>query len=135
MTVYHGTDFTPVRTAAGYALFRAGVKVSGQACDMLAAALERCHAATGTPWRLAPPSQAVLVIAFLCTNLTFAELAAGFGISRTTCWRNITAASPRWRAGAGGFRFKTDPLLTSKTSATRSTMPTRSGSIERTSLG
>ena len=28
MTVYQGTSFTPELTAAGYALFRAGVKVS-----------------------------------------------------------------------------------------------------------
>jgi hypothetical protein len=91
VTVYHGTSFTPSRTAAGYALFRAGVKVSGRACETLAAALERRHAAARTPWRLlAPLSQAVLVIAFMRTNLTFDELAEGFGISKTTCWRNIT---------------------------------------------
>jgi Helix-turn-helix of DDE superfamily endonuclease len=34
-------------------------------------------------------SQAVLVIAFLRTNLTYAELAAGFGISDSTCWRDV----------------------------------------------
>ena len=31
----------------------------------------------------------MLVIAFLRTNLTYAELAAGFGISPATCWRNV----------------------------------------------
>jgi hypothetical protein len=31
----------------------------------------------------------VLVIAFLRTNLTYAELAAGFGISEATCWRDV----------------------------------------------
>ncbi len=36
-----------------------------------------------------PLAQAVLVIAFLRTNLTYAELAAGFGISPSTCWRDI----------------------------------------------
>jgi hypothetical protein len=41
-------------------------------------------------WRLLSPlAQAVLVIAFLRTNLTCAELAEGFGISPVTCWRNI----------------------------------------------
>ena len=30
MTVYQGTSFTPVLTAAGYALFRAGVNVIWQ---------------------------------------------------------------------------------------------------------
>ena len=29
------------------------------------------------------------MIAFLRTNLTYAELAAGFGISESTCWRDI----------------------------------------------
>jgi hypothetical protein len=91
VTVYHGTSFTPSRTTAGYALFRAGVKVSAQTCETLAAALTRRHAADGTPWRLLTPlSQAVLVIAFLRTNMTFDELAQGFGISRVTCWRYVT---------------------------------------------
>jgi hypothetical protein len=31
----------------------------------------------------------VLVIAFVRTNLTYAELAAGFGISESTCWRSV----------------------------------------------
>ena len=35
MTVYQGTSFTPELTAAGYALFRAGVKVSAGTCDDL----------------------------------------------------------------------------------------------------
>jgi hypothetical protein len=90
VTVYHGTSFTPTRTTTGYALFRAGVKVSAGTCETLAASLERRHAAAGTPWRLlAPLAQAVLTVAFLRTNLTCAELAAGFGISPATCWRNI----------------------------------------------
>ena len=38
---------------------------------------------------LGPLAQAVLVIAFLRTNLTYAELAAGFGISEATCCRDI----------------------------------------------
>ena len=90
MTVYQGTSFTPELTAAGYALFRAGVKVSAGTCDDLAASLERRHERQGTRWRLlAPLAQAVLVIAFLRTNLTYAELAAGFGISGSTCWRDV----------------------------------------------
>ena len=88
MTVYQGTSFVPERTAAGYALFRAGVKVSGATCEDLAASLRRRHQAAGTRWRLLSPlAQAVLVVAFMRTNLTYAELAAGFGISPATCWR------------------------------------------------
>ena len=90
MTVYQGTSFTPELTATGFALFRAGVKVSAGTCEDLAASLERKHDRQGTRWRLlAPLAQAVLVIAFLRTNLTYAELAAGFGISESTCWRDI----------------------------------------------
>jgi len=90
MTVYQGTSFTPELTAAGYALFRAGVKVSAGTCEDLAASLRRRHGKNRTRWRLlAPLTQAVLVVAFLRTNLTYAELAAGFGISESTCWRGV----------------------------------------------
>lgn len=90
MTVYQGTSFTPVLTAAGYALFRAGVKVSRQSCEDLAESLRRRHERQGTRWRLLSPlAQAVLVIAFLRTNLTYAELAAGFEVSGSTCWRDV----------------------------------------------
>src|ERR1035441_4669475 len=90
MTVYQGTSFTPELTPAGDALFRAGVKVSAGTCDDLAASLRRRHQRNGTRWRLLDPlAQAVLVIAFLRTNLTYAELAAGFGISPATCWRDV----------------------------------------------
>src|SRR5260370_1958703 len=85
MTVYQGTSFTPELTPAGYALFRAGVKVSAGTCDDLAESLRRRHERNGTRWRLLSPlAQAVLVIAFLRTDLTSAELAAGFGISPPT---------------------------------------------------
>ena len=90
MTVYQGTSFTPELTVSGYALFHAGVKVSAGTVHDLAASLRRRHDRQGTRWRLLDPvAQAVLVIAFLRTNLTCAELAAGFGISPATCWRDI----------------------------------------------
>jgi DDE superfamily endonuclease/Helix-turn-helix of DDE superfamily endonuclease len=90
MTVYQGTSFTPERTPAGYALFQAGVKVSAATCEDLAESLRRRHQRQGTRWRLLSPlAQAVLVIAFVRTNLAYAELAAGFGISESTCWRDI----------------------------------------------
>jgi hypothetical protein len=90
MTKYQGTSFTPQRTVNGYALFRAGVKASIGTCDDLAASLRRRHGKLRARWRLlAPLAQAVLVIAFLRTNMTYEELAGGFGISRVTCWRAI----------------------------------------------
>jgi DDE superfamily endonuclease len=90
MTVYQGTSFTPELTVSGYPLFRAGVKVSAGTVHDLAASLRRRHEKQGTRWRLlSPVPQAVLVIAFLRTNLTYAELAAGSGISEPTCGRDI----------------------------------------------
>jgi len=90
MTVYQGTSFMPELTATGYALFRAGIRVSAGTCEDLAGSLRRRHDRQGTRWRLLSPlAQAVLVIAFLRTNLTYAELAAGSGISESTCWRGI----------------------------------------------
>ena len=61
---------------------RAGVK-AGQRRDLRGSRgveLRRRHQKNGTRWRLlAPLAQAVLVIAFLRTNLTYREeLAAGF---------------------------------------------------------
>jgi hypothetical protein len=91
MTVYRGTSFAPELTARGYALFRAGAKVSAGTVGDLAASLRRRHEKTGTRWRLLGPlAQAVLVIAFIRTSITYAELAAGFGISESTCWRAVT---------------------------------------------
>jgi hypothetical protein len=90
MTVYQGTPFTPERTKEGFALFRAGIKVSAGTCEDLAGSLRRRHEKAGTRWRLlAPLAQAVLVIAFLRTNLTCAELAAGSGVSESACHRGI----------------------------------------------
>jgi hypothetical protein len=90
MTVYRGTSFTPELTATGYALFRAGIRVSAGTVHDLAASLRRRHERNGTRWRLLSPlAQAVLVVAFLRTSLTYAELAAGFGISESTCWRDV----------------------------------------------
>jgi hypothetical protein len=90
MTVYQGTSFTPELTRTGYAVFRVGVKVSAETVNDLAASLLRRHERQGTRWRLlSPVAQAVLVIAFLRTNLTYAELAAGSGTSPATCWRGI----------------------------------------------
>jgi hypothetical protein len=90
MTRYQGTSFIPQRTRNGYALFRAGVKVSTGTCGDLAAARRRRHEKLRARWRLPGPlAPAVLVIAVLRTDLTCAELAEGFGISQVTCWRNI----------------------------------------------
>ena len=113
MTVYQGTSFTPELTATGYALFRAGVKVSAGTCDDLAESLRRRHERNGARWRLLSPlAQAVLVTAFLRTSLTYAELAAGFGISvydllagtslrGSACWRTGSCPDSAWPTWPG----------------------------------
>src|SRR5260370_42685280 len=99
MTVYQGTAFTAELTAAGYAPFRAGVKVSAGTCDDLAESLRGRQERQGTRWRLLSPlAQAGLVIAFLRTNLTHAGLAAGVGVSPGTCRGGV----PGGVRGAGG---------------------------------
>jgi hypothetical protein len=68
MTVYQGTSFTPILTAAGYALFRAGVKVSSGTVNDLAESLRRRHDRQGTRWRLlSPVAQAVLNVQTVCS--------------------------------------------------------------------
>ena len=110
MTVYQGTSFTPELTSTGYALFRAGVRVSAGTCEDLAESLRRRHERNGTRWRLLDPlAQAVLVIAFLRTNLTYAELAAGFGISPSTCWRDVAEGISVLADRAGGSACGTWP--------------------------
>jgi hypothetical protein len=70
------------------------------------AGIIRCHRRQiGSPWRkLNPGRQALLVLAYLRKGDTFAELAAGFGISTATAWRYVTetvallaARSPKLR--------------------------------------
>ena len=89
-TVYQGTSAAPVLTRTGYALVRVGIRVSAGTAEDIAASLRRRHERLGTRWRLLDPlAQAVLTVAFIRTNLTYAELAEGSGISLSTCWRNI----------------------------------------------
>ena len=70
--------------------FTAAVAVSTNTRDRLAQRIAGHRAKIGTRWRLLDATtQATLVIAFLRTNLTYAELAAGNHISISTCWRYI----------------------------------------------
>jgi DDE superfamily endonuclease/Helix-turn-helix of DDE superfamily endonuclease len=70
--------------------FTAAVAVSTSTRDKLAERIAEHRAKIGTRWRLLDPTtQATLVIAYLRTNLTYAELAAGNNISTATCWRYI----------------------------------------------
>jgi hypothetical protein len=59
----------------------------------------------GSCWRkLNPGQQALLVLAHLRKGETFAELAAGFGISTATAWRYVTESVRLLAARAPGLR-------------------------------
>ena len=69
----------------------------------------RCK--TGSRWRkLNPGQQALLVLAHLRKGETFAELAAGFGISTATAWRYaseaalLAARAPKLRGALRGAK-------------------------------
>ena len=53
--------------------------------------IRRHRKSIGSLWRkLNPGQQALLVLAYLRKGETFAELAAGFGVSTATAWRYVT---------------------------------------------
>jgi hypothetical protein len=78
---------TPPRT---WLTFTAGIAARPATRDRLAAILAAHQTKIGTRWRLMDPTtQATLVLAFLRTNLTYDELAAGNNISKSTTWRRV----------------------------------------------
>ncbi|SFO49457.1 Helix-turn-helix of DDE superfamily endonuclease, partial [Pseudonocardia ammonioxydans] len=65
-----------------------GMTVSSRALNLLADLLRGHRAARGTRWRkLAAGRQALLVVAHLRKNDTYAELACGFGVGTSTVYR------------------------------------------------
>ncbi|WP_084966078.1 transposase family protein [Thermoactinospora rubra] len=70
--------------------YRAAVDVSRATLTYLAGIIRRHRKAIGSPWRrLSPGQQALLVLVYLRKGETFAEVAAGFGISVATAWRYV----------------------------------------------
>ena len=70
--------------------YRAALPLSSKTLTFAAGIIRRHRAAIGSPWRkLNPGQQALLVLAYLRKGETFAQLAAGFGIGRTTAWRYV----------------------------------------------
>ena len=67
--------------------------LSRQTLTYTAGIIRRLRRRIGSPWRkLNPSRKALLVLANLRKGETFAELAAGFGISTATAWRYVTEA-------------------------------------------
>jgi Helix-turn-helix of DDE superfamily endonuclease/DDE superfamily endonuclease len=86
--------------------YRAALPLSCKTLNYAAGIIRRHLKAIGSRWRkLNPGQQALLVLAYLRKGETFAELAAGFGIGRTTAWRYVNetvellaARAPKLRA-------------------------------------
>jgi hypothetical protein len=85
--------------------YRAALPLSRQTLAYVAGTIRRHRTRIGSCWRkLNPGQQALLVLAHLRKNETFAQLAAGFGVGTATAWRYVTetvellaARSPRLR--------------------------------------
>ena len=71
--------------------YRAALPLSSRTLNYTAGIIRRHLRAIGSRWRkLNPGQQALLVLAYLRKGETFAQLAAGFGIGRTTAWRYVS---------------------------------------------
>jgi hypothetical protein len=70
--------------------YRAALPLSSRTLNFTAGVVRRHLKAIGSRWRkLNPGQEALLVLAYLRKGETFEELAAGFGIGRTTAWRYV----------------------------------------------
>ena len=86
--------------------YRAALPLSRKTLNYVAGIVRRHLKAIGSRWRkLNPGQEALLVLAYLRKDETFAELAAGFAVGRTTAWRYadevvalLAARAPKLRA-------------------------------------
>ena len=70
--------------------YRAALPLSGKTLNYATGIIRRHLKSSGSRWRkLNPGQQALLVLAYLRKGETFADLAAGFGVGRTTAWRYV----------------------------------------------
>ena len=73
--------------------YRAVLPLSRATLAYVAGVIRRHRRQIGSCWRkCSPGQQALLVLAHLRKGETFAELAAGFGVSTATAWRYVTEA-------------------------------------------
>ena len=91
--------------------YRAALPLSHATLTYVAGVIRRHRRQIGSCWRkLNPGRQALLVLAYLRKGETFADLAAGFGVSTATAWRyaaetvRLLAPAPRSSAVRCGQR-------------------------------
>jgi DDE superfamily endonuclease/Helix-turn-helix of DDE superfamily endonuclease len=73
--------------------YRAALPVSRATLTYVTGVIRRHRRQIGSCWRkLSPGRQALLVLAYLRKGETFADLAAGFGVSTATAWRYVSEA-------------------------------------------
>jgi len=83
----------------------AALPLSAPTLTCAAGVIRRHRTKIGSAWRkLNPGRQALLVLAYLRTGDTFAELAAGFGIGTATAWRYVTETTALLAARAPQLR-------------------------------
>ena len=71
--------------------YRAALPLSSRTLNYAAGVIRRHLKGIGSRWRkLNPGQQALLVLVYLRKGETFAQLAAGFEVGRTTAWRYVT---------------------------------------------
>ena len=71
-------------------LDRAALPLSRQTLTFVSGVIRRPRKSIGSRWRkLNPGQEALLVLAYLRKGETFADLAARFGVGRTTAWRYV----------------------------------------------
>ena len=100
--------------------YPAAPPLSRQTLTYTAGIIRRHRRQIGSPWRkLNPGRQALLVLAYPRKGDTFAELAAGFGVSTATAWRYVTetvargARSPKLRQALRTPRMPGTPTWSS----------------------
>jgi hypothetical protein len=86
-------------------LYRAALPLSRPTLDYVAGVIRRHRRKTGSCWRkLSPGQQALLVLVYLRKGETFAEIAAGFGVSTATAWRYVNETAALLAARSPGLR-------------------------------
>jgi len=87
--------------------YRAALPLSSRTLNYAAGIIRRHLKAIGSRWRrLSLGQEALLVLAHLRKGETFAQLAAGFGIGRTTAWRYVNETAELLAARAPKLRWE-----------------------------